>query len=828
MVWPIWVVQALWAIAAIVVGELLRPKPKIENPRPNSLGDFGFPTATEGRTIPAFWGTVKISGPNVVWYGDLRTEAMTKKQKSGLWSSKRVVTGYKYHLGVHHAFGFGQADEFLALILDDKNVTLNNKVVTTDLVTFDMDQPTLFGKVDQEGGVKGRVSIYMGTYTQGSNAYLEAKIGEELPAYRPIVQAVFEGCYLGNSGRLPKPEFIFRRCPNPLALAGGAHNIDGDANPANVIFEVMTNRIWGMGIPASLLDTASFVAVGNTLAAEGMGISMLVDNEQGGENLLSEIVRHIDGVVYNDYSTGKFKIALARDDYDVETLPVVDESVVLSGTFEFSRASWEDTQNTVKIKYLDRSQNYTERVVQHQNLANISVRGGAIEAEDYDYLAFTNATTANKVAARVLQTVSSPLSRINFEANRTVTPWIRPGAVFKMSWDELGIVQVVYRVTEVDYGTIDNPSIRVSAVEDIFSVASVAYATPNPSGWVNPIQPISALEAQDVFEAPYALCGNQRALLSVGARVGQALGYYLESDPSGGTSYIRVDEVQGFTSTAVLAAAYPASWAAMDTVGFTVSSVSGFSEVQDPDAEEISLGGLLLLIKSEAGEEWVSWGAVTENVDGTWTFKNVVRGVLDTVPLSHPAGARVWVVSHGASVSEEANFPAAGNVKSKLLPFDGRETLPAASAPVVTTLLRSRASRPYPPAKIRFNGAHPTTNLSGLVSVEWAHRNRLTQQSAVDQQADSVPPEAGTRYVVRIRTSAGALVVEKASINATTGSFTLALAGTYSIEIASHVGALESWAKQTFVFTYDPAGETVNAINADTSDDTYILDGGGA
>jgi hypothetical protein len=34
------------------------------------------PTAEQDRPIPVIFGTVWITGPNVVWYGDLRTEGI--------------------------------------------------------------------------------------------------------------------------------------------------------------------------------------------------------------------------------------------------------------------------------------------------------------------------------------------------------------------------------------------------------------------------------------------------------------------------------------------------------------------------------------------------------------------------------------------------------------------------------------------------------------------------------------------------------------------------------------------------------------------------------
>lgn len=60
---------------------LQRKPPRPDTPKPATLDQFDVPTAEEGRSIPVVFGTVWHESPNVVWYGDLRTEAV--KEKSG-------------------------------------------------------------------------------------------------------------------------------------------------------------------------------------------------------------------------------------------------------------------------------------------------------------------------------------------------------------------------------------------------------------------------------------------------------------------------------------------------------------------------------------------------------------------------------------------------------------------------------------------------------------------------------------------------------------------------------------------------------------------------
>ncbi len=53
-------------------------QPKTQPTKAAGLGDFTVPTAEDGREIPVLFGTREITGPNVVWYGHLRTVAIRK------------------------------------------------------------------------------------------------------------------------------------------------------------------------------------------------------------------------------------------------------------------------------------------------------------------------------------------------------------------------------------------------------------------------------------------------------------------------------------------------------------------------------------------------------------------------------------------------------------------------------------------------------------------------------------------------------------------------------------------------------------------------------
>lgn len=65
-------------IISTAISYAMMPKPPAAQP-PSEISDFDVPTAEEGRPIPVVFGTVKIKGANVLWYGDLSSSPITKR-----------------------------------------------------------------------------------------------------------------------------------------------------------------------------------------------------------------------------------------------------------------------------------------------------------------------------------------------------------------------------------------------------------------------------------------------------------------------------------------------------------------------------------------------------------------------------------------------------------------------------------------------------------------------------------------------------------------------------------------------------------------------------
>lgn len=359
-----------------VAAELLRPKQRPPNARAGAVDDFDIPTAEEGRAIPYAAGTVRIDGPNVVWYGDLESQPIKKKVKTGLFSSSKVTVGFRYYLGLHFVLCHGKVDEIVNIRVGDK-IPAGTVTVGNDETEFLFDDMTLFGGDESEGGVRGVAMFYPGSLTQNADSYMEEVTGEPYPAYRTISHCVFRKMYLGTSTYLKPISFTLKRFPNPFNLDDGSHIIGDDANAACVIYDLLTNGYMGANVPTLQMDRTSFVACAQLLKEEGLGLSMLFNGGQNVWDAITDVLRHVDGAIFPDLKNGKIVMTLIRPDFNSNPDVIVNGLTFTPAEItelEFSRGSWSETRNTIKVTYTDRDAGYTSRVAQVQDLANVQGR----------------------------------------------------------------------------------------------------------------------------------------------------------------------------------------------------------------------------------------------------------------------------------------------------------------------------------------------------------------------------------------------------------------------------------------------------------------------
>lgn len=450
--------QILYYVVTLALSIALAPKPP--KPKAAALEDFEFPTAEEGRPIPVIFGEVDITGPNVLWYGNLRVQPI--KKRSGF--SKSTV-GYKYFIAFHVGMCHGPIDALTRIAWGDKEVWTGSLTANGSAV---IEKPGIFGGEKRGGGINGGFDLMMGGDTQGPNAYLATALAQTPPSFRGIVGWLWKGGYIGTSEYVRPVAFRVRRVLQGWELGTWYPEkalIESRLmNPVHVIYQCLTDTRWGMGADPTRINDTNFRAMADLLYAENFGVSMNWAQTTTIEQFLQIVIDHIGGGLSLQFDSGQFELAVFRDNYDPDTLDSYDESSVVALS-KYEVRAYGETVNEVTLTYTDPATRLPTTIVA-QDLAAIDSQGSRIPVP-LDLQGIQNHDVARAVIGRELAQRTMPLVKLSFEVNRNA--WhLGFGDLFKFSWVARSCVDKVFRVLRIEKGTLTDNIIRVEAIEDIY------------------------------------------------------------------------------------------------------------------------------------------------------------------------------------------------------------------------------------------------------------------------------------------------------------------------------------------------------------------------
>lgn len=789
---PFWFALLLYA-ATTVLGQLFRPKQ--QGTKPASLSDIDFPTAEETRSIPKGYGTFLMKAPNVVSVTDFSTEPIKTKvdllqtiMSFGL--AKKQVIGYKYFCGIEMALCY-RVDAVTKIIIGDKVAWSGNQTADGELF---INKPTLFGGNDSasggNGGIVGYLGVHLGSPTATKDSYLISQYGN-YSAHRGVCYLVWKGQsrakgsgYLGNSARVDAWQIEARFIPDNLGVSAYANINSGDANPAEVIYDILRNGEYAIGAPASYVDLPSFQAAAQTYYNDGFGWSALWDTSKPCDDVISNILQYTDSVLYSDLQTGKLVLKPARADYVIGDLLSFDDSNIISIS-SYTRGAWNDTTNEVKVPFTNRFDDYVQQAGQAQDLANIRLQnvngGNGVVTTTIQHIGISNPDTAADVAQRDLKALTVPLAKANFQVNLQGHQ-MTIGKPFKFSTskvtDQNGqpIVNMVMRCIGLKIGNPNNPVIDIEAIEDVFNSTAAVYAVPPTSSGSTPSTPPVATSTHLLDEVPYMLADELSHLWSMAAAPNTGSFSYDMFTSIDNVTYEQDDPNNTFTPTGLLNGVYSALTAAKDTTDtFIVTGAggNGLDRLAAATASEVANGSNLMLVVEGSTVEIMAFESFTVNGSGNYVFHNVWRGLMDTTPKAFTAAARVWFFSYGDGRST-ANFIAGANGYAKLLTRTLEGVLDESSATALSRTMGVRALRPYAPGNIRINGTYNgNIPASGTdVVVAWSHRDRTRQGTVTLQNAGTVGLEGGALYTLLIYKQNGTLLRTVSGLVAETYTYT--------------------------------------------------------
>lgn len=732
-------------------------------------------------------------------------------------SSKTRVSDYYLatHVGVCH----GPVDAVLEIKVGEK-VAWSGSSSPADGSAVDghnvsISNEGLFGGNKKEGGVAGTMTVLHGAATQLIPSKIAQFIGlarDKAPGYRGILSLFFHsadgrsGFKWASNNPYLKPLWVKVRS-KPGTWYPEKAMISGDANPMHIIRECLVNTDWGMGAATKFLDDAQMRQVADTLYTEGFGLSLMWAQQASIESFIAEILRHVNGTMCINPSTGKFHFKLIREDYTQATLPAFNRD---QGTIRSSqRKGWDETVNEINVSWTNPESEEPEVVTVHDP-ANITIQG-AIVADSRDMYGIRNIGLATRVAMREIQAASKPLMQVDVDFDRSAFGLLPGDAIKLVDWKELNFSEIVMRVVTIDYGTPDSMVIRASLVEDVFGQPAV-YTAQNPDRWQSSAEDPKPIVSWEVMTAPYfmvaRLLGETRA---------QSLTYpavypLVMAAPEGGDTNTYVQQAQRGN----IAGTGPVWQNSYDRVPVGFATLVNILPIGVTG--EVSLTGLKGRVYAEVGSYLFIGGQngeiclITDTSSGAIVVR---RGCLDTSPRQWPAGTPVWITDDNRHGFDEELSAYGATQNYRLLPTTSKGQLQASLAPVISGTMSDRPFRPYPPANVRVNGDLFPSAKQLPLAFSWSERNRILETSVIlPWDSGSVPAEPGTSYTLEVDAFVGgawqanAVVVRNAVITSFEVKSDILPSNTSAIRFRlwATKGGLRSWTSVEHTFAIGDSG----------------------
>ena len=564
--------------------------------------------SSQGLTLPVVYGRARVAG-NLVWYGDFTTyehKTTTRQGGKGGGGVKQEDVKYTYEAAV-----------MMALC---------------------------------EGEIKGVTRIWRDKEKFSSPASLRLTLykgGEEQPVWPHLQQAKHAAQAISYSGTayLCSPNYELTKSAQIYS-----HNfeVDGklgystsivDANPRDIIRDLLTNQKYGCGFPVENLgDTDVY---GTYCRAAGIFLSPVYSEQQEAQRNIAELLEQTNSAAV--FSQGRLKIVPYGDSglsgngatYIPNLTPLydlTDDDFIVSGAEDpvrVERKTNADAYNQVQIEYLDRANDYNIAVAEAKDQANIEQYG--IRPKDAVKMhGICDAKVARQVAQLLLQRALYVRNEYEFKLG-----WkyclLEPMDLVTLTDGGLGLDKTPVRITEIEED--EDGVLNVKAEDFPFGTASATEYPTQPSLGYSADYNVSPgnAHAPVIFEAPLQLTGGEPEiwLATAGGDMWGGAEVWVSTN---GDSYTRVGAVSGKARYGSLTAALPAGavFDRANTLGVEISAgqLTGGTEQDSRD----------LLTLCYADGEFLAYETAELKGVGRYTLGNLTRGAYGSNIDRHEAG----------------------------------------------------------------------------------------------------------------------------------------------------------------------------------------------
>jgi hypothetical protein len=530
------------------------------------IGSLRLQQSSQGVPIALLWGRNRLS-PNILWFDDFEAiehRATQEAGKGGGTTMTNVTFTYRASvlLGLCAGVCSGvsavwrnkdktlgltrplPADQqsYTALVPAGKTITVPSAERWASTVSV-----ILFGSE-----LTSDYSVTAGSYTFGASIaegttveidYMLAPILETLTALQVAGFSEFAAGAIGQAvwpyltGAHPDQAIAYSGVSYVAAyqfLLGGvaglpqlAFEVDGraqmgggnvDANPADVVTDLLTDPIYGAGFAAGLLDGLSTYRA--WCNAMGLWVSPVWAERKGVFEYVSQLAKLTHARPLWSVNTLKL-VPLATQALGGYTPALEHSTAVVAITDDDIREPVEETRsapadrfNRVSVRYRSRTLDYADAVESAEDRASIDAFGLIELAEVVAAPEVALPATAAVVAELLLREVLTGTGEYRFTVPISYD-LLEPLDIVQIEDARIDLAPRAVRILEISEAG-DDGALQIVA-EDVRATGAVVQARQDSSGWVYASGPPSAVSLRAVMMPTAATGGVQQLWLGVSA-----------------------------------------------------------------------------------------------------------------------------------------------------------------------------------------------------------------------------------------------------------------------------------------------------------------------
>lgn len=321
----------------------------------------------------------------------------------------------------------------------------------TMTITYTYAPPITSGGTAQDPITTVGFTFFDGALGQSVWSYLTSSHPSQAIPYSGLAYVATPEFDLGMSGTLPNLNF---EVYGFLPFGSG----QGDSNPSDVLYDLLTNNIYGCGIDPSQIG--SMTNYSDYCVANGLLISPALDQVRTAADWIKDILDATNAEIIETggqlvvASYGDTTVVANGATFQPQTNPVYDldsTDFIRQGTapaVQVERPTVQDAYNAVRIEYLDRGNSYNPSIVESDDLQ-------AIDAYKYrpegtrQYHMFTTQTPAALCAATILSRLVYIRNTFKFKLQQKYI-LLDPMDLVTITVPELGYNQQPVRITAID------------------------------------------------------------------------------------------------------------------------------------------------------------------------------------------------------------------------------------------------------------------------------------------------------------------------------------------------------------------------------------------